>query len=93
MAENRYIAGMLRVHAECNDNCLIDDDDANDTYHDDGMEPGTANLPHRCGLWVIGGPEEIRALISDLQGALMKFDPRIVSVSTKRERYNLPSVE
>lgn len=27
-------------------------------------------LPHSCDAWVIGGPEEMRAMIVDLQAAL-----------------------
>ena len=28
------------------------------------------HLPHSCDQWVIGGPEQIRALIADLRAAL-----------------------
>ena len=31
-------------------------------------------LPHACDEWVIGGPEQIKALIADLQAALKKID-------------------
>lgn len=27
-------------------------------------------LPHSCGCWVVGGPDNIRALIHDLQAVL-----------------------
>lgn len=27
-------------------------------------------LPHQCNEWVIGGPEEVRRMIADLQAAL-----------------------
>ena len=30
-------------------------------------------LPHSCDEWVIGGPEQIQALIADLQEALSKL--------------------
>ena len=35
---------------------------------------GTAFLPHSCDEWVIGGPEEIKMLIEDLQEVLRKVD-------------------
>ena len=28
-------------------------------------------LPHSCGEWVIGGPDEIKMMIEDLQAALV----------------------
>ncbi len=31
-------------------------------------------LPHSCDAWVVGGPAEIRALISDLTAALEAFE-------------------
>jgi hypothetical protein len=33
-------------------------------------KPPFARLPHSCDEWMIGGPNEIRALIADLQEAL-----------------------
>jgi len=33
-----------------------------------------AFLPHSCDEWVIGGPDEVRALIADLQAALQAFE-------------------
>ena len=35
---------------------------------------GTVYLPHSCDEWVIGGAEQIRALIDDLQAALEKIE-------------------
>jgi hypothetical protein len=32
---------------------------------------GAVFLPHSCEEWVIGGPEQIRALIHDLEAALV----------------------
>lgn len=32
-------------------------------------------LPHSCDNWVIGGPDQIQALINDLQEALTKLRP------------------
>lgn len=32
--------------------------------------PIAAFLPHHCDAWVIGGPDEVRALIADLTAAL-----------------------
>lgn len=33
-----------------------------------------AYLPHSCSEWVIGGPEEIRAMIGDLVRALGQIE-------------------
>ena len=33
-----------------------------------------AYLPHSCDDWVIGGPDNIRTLILDLQRALQKLE-------------------
>lgn len=33
-----------------------------------------AYLPHSCEEWVIGGPDEVRALIADLEDMLHKWD-------------------
>jgi hypothetical protein len=33
-----------------------------------------ARLPHSCDAWIIGGREQILAMIHDLQEALKKFD-------------------
>lgn len=38
--------------------------------HLENDETHGAFLPHSCDEWEIGGPEQIRALISDLQRAL-----------------------
>ncbi len=35
---------------------------------------GTAYLPHSCQEWVIGGKEEMKTLIEDLQEALDKIE-------------------
>jgi len=35
---------------------------------------GSVYLPHSCDQWVIGGPEQIRALIADLEKALAQSD-------------------
>lgn len=34
----------------------------------------TAYLPHSCDLWVIGGAEQVRQLIADLQAVLPALD-------------------
>ena len=31
------------------------------------------HLPHSCGWWIVGGPEQVRAMIADLQAALAKM--------------------
>jgi hypothetical protein len=35
---------------------------------------GTAFLPHSCDAWVIGGKEQIKALIGELQEILTKME-------------------
>ena len=42
----------------------------------DEVGPPVAYLPHSCVDWVIGGPEQIKAMISDLQAALAKIEKR-----------------
>lgn len=34
----------------------------------------TAFLPHSCDAWVIGGPEQIKAMIEDLQAILKESE-------------------
>jgi hypothetical protein len=36
---------------------------------------GGAFLPHSCNYWVIGGPQQIRCLIRDLEAALVRLGP------------------
>lgn len=38
-------------------------------YHNDDFT-GKAFLPHSCNEWIIGGPDEIRVLIRDLEALL-----------------------
>lgn len=33
-----------------------------------------ATLPHSCDGWVIGGPEQVREMIADLQTALAEME-------------------
>lgn len=54
------------VEYECND--VRDSRRDDDSYAP--LAEGGVYLPHSCDSWVIGGPEEIRALIADLQAAL-----------------------
>ena len=41
---------------------------------DDGPRGSVVQLPHSCDSWVIGGVEEIRALISDLEELLGRLE-------------------
>ncbi len=41
-----------------------------------GVEDPAVALPHSCDEWVIGGPDEIKTLIKDLELALLKFAMR-----------------
>lgn len=36
--------------------------------------PPCVYLPHACDEWVIGGPDQVRELISDLQDALKEME-------------------
>jgi hypothetical protein len=44
-----------------------------DTPENDLPQIGGVCLPHSCSKWVIGGPEEIRELVQDLQDALKRL--------------------
>lgn len=33
-----------------------------------------AHLPHSCDYWIIGGPEEVKTLIQDLQRTLIAWE-------------------
>jgi hypothetical protein len=48
-----------------------------DARMDSGFErdvpDGVAMLPHSCDEWIIGGREQVEALIEDLQGVLDKL--------------------
>lgn len=58
--------------------CGCDEIDYHTTLYDarGDQEPVRTGvyLPHSCDEWVIGGPEQIRALIVDLEAALAKPD-------------------
>ena len=45
-----------------------------EVYDSDSQWPWTSYpvvmLGHRCDLWVIGGPEQVRAMIADLNNSL-----------------------
>ena len=48
-----------------------------DVFHGDpngDMPHPVAFLPHSCDAWVIGGPEQVRALIADLQAWLAEAE-------------------
>jgi hypothetical protein len=54
------------------------DDDVYDSRYESGMEGldcpyGYVQLPHSCNKWIIGGPEQIKIMIADLQDALKKL--------------------
>lgn len=52
---------------------LLYGEDQGDSFMAD--DPNSARLPHSCGEWEIGGPDEVRALISDLQSLARKMSP------------------
>jgi len=46
-------------------------------YEDAGRpRPPFVYLPHSCEEWIIGGPDEIKAMIADLQSALKMMTTR-----------------
>jgi len=42
----------------------------NDSADDIEFESNVVYLPHSCGYWVIGGVEQMRSLICDLEAAI-----------------------
>lgn len=58
---------------------LADDDGWSDHVDDEMYRVATdvgpiAWLPHQCNQWVIGGPDEVRQMIADLQAALVEME-------------------
>mgnify|MGYP001591393944 CR=1 FL=1 len=51
-------------------------DTVSDTRTDDYDDVYGAVLPHSCSSWVIGGPEQIKALIEDLQNVLVVLEKK-----------------
>jgi len=47
---------------------------------------GVAYLPHSCDEWVIGGKEEIKALMWDLRLALIEFEQREFREALKQKQ-------
>lgn len=77
-----YKAGDINISPNCP---KAEDGDCNLGFESDHYHPYDANgdyvplfggvyLNHSCDSWVIGGPEQIRLLIKDLQNALIKLD-------------------
>jgi hypothetical protein len=60
--------------------CDLDYDDAHRHVVSDARRGGekrrfpAAFLPHSCDEWVIGGPDELRALIEDAQAVLARME-------------------
>jgi hypothetical protein len=71
-----YQRGDLRMKTNHIDHSRVDD--SRNDYAD--LNDGDLYLPHSCGEWVIGGKEQITALIEDLQVALNVID----AIHTKR---------
>jgi hypothetical protein len=76
-----------KIHADCDErgHCWACDEEGLDehpTIHGvidarNDCETGEgAYLPHSCNEWMIGGPEEIAALISDLEAAKALLEER-----------------
>ena len=67
MTSDGYHPGLVEV---------VTEESLRDYYGDDWQENAKSpsvpyiQLPHMCDAWVIGGKEEVRALIRDLESAL-----------------------
>ncbi len=48
--------------------------DARENDYDFHSYKPTAYLPHSCDNWVIGGPEQVKALIEDLTEMLKRME-------------------
>ena len=71
-----YKKGELQIGAE------------RDTRTDDYASVFGAFLPHSCNEWIIGGPDEIKALIEDLGMALVKLGALEKAISVKWHKPN-----
>jgi hypothetical protein len=69
--------------------CKMDEDGFCELDHGEHQHPADSNgeyallfggafLPHSCNKWVIGGPDQIRALIADLEQALITLGVNVV---------------
>lgn len=69
---------MVKLSMECPDKDTYGycpHEDPNDKYESMHVSHheipyGSAYLPHSCDQWIIGGPEEVKLLIEDLQEIL-----------------------
>lgn len=70
---DKYESGMVnRFTPKVSDNCYPSGEfrcPECDGFHHRELESG-AFLPHQCDEWFIGGEDEIRALIADLEALL-----------------------
>jgi hypothetical protein len=48
---------------------LVQEDGVDDARNSGELRPPFAALPHSCGYWVIGGPEELLLLAADAMAA------------------------
>jgi hypothetical protein len=68
-ADGDYEHGDVRVAVpRCADPATCDHD--HQFYY---AEKPVVYLPHQCGEWTIGGVEEVRAMIADLEFALVEL--------------------
>ena len=53
----------------------------------DGYDSQVAYMPHSCDEWVIGGVQQVRQMIADLQQALMAMEqstpPRVATLNDR----------
>ena len=65
-----YHAGDVQIAVDGEDDDLPSYDSREPTGYEDGRpRVPCAYLPHSCAQWIIGGPEEIEAMIADLRAA------------------------
>lgn len=84
-----YRKGMVKLCTpECEQHIKIGDKIFDPEYDEDwescgvkghrhpgyGVEVGDVSLPHSCDRWVIGGKEQVRIMIEDLQKVLIILD-------------------
>lgn len=57
-------------------------------YTSEEAPPPCAYLPHSCDEWVIGGPEQIKAMIEDLTELLALSEQKEQDLFAPAKRFN-----
>ena len=66
-----YKTGDLKIVDEVDEEFGPSIYDARDDSYE--VKKGDIYLPHSCDSWVIGGPEQAKTLIADLQAYLIRY--------------------